>query len=87
MRSAGDVVLLGTSAPCGATVAFPFEFGSHGGLAPGQLVTFMIHPQELGEGAFASVVRPQDLHRFFLERSGRLSRELPEPMEEATCAS
>jgi hypothetical protein len=32
-------------------------------------------------------VRPQDLHRFFLERSGRLSRELPEPREEATCAS
>ena len=87
MRSAGDVVLLGTAAPCGATVAFPFEFGSHGGLAPGQLDTFMIHPQELGEGAFASVVRPQDLHRFFLERSGRLSRELPEPREEATCAS
>ncbi|HEY4769952.1 MAG TPA: alkaline phosphatase family protein [Myxococcales bacterium] len=87
MRSAGDVVLLGTAAPCGATVAFPFEFGSHGGLAPGQLDTFMIHPQELGEGAFASVVRPQDLHRFFLERSGRLSGELPEPREEATCAS
>jgi hypothetical protein len=87
MRSAGDVVLLGTAAPCGGTVAFPFEFGSHGGLAPGQLDTFMIHPQELGEGAFASVVRPQDLHRFFLERSGRLSRELPEPREEATCAS
>ncbi|HXL39175.1 MAG TPA: alkaline phosphatase family protein [Myxococcales bacterium] len=87
MRSAGDVVLLGTAAPCGATVAFPFEFGSHGGLAPGQLDTFMIHPQELGEGAFASVVRPPDLHRFFLERSGRLSRELPEPREEATCAS
>jgi hypothetical protein len=87
MRSAGDVVLLGTAAPCGATVAFPFEFGSHGGLAPGQLDTFMIHPQELGEGAFASVVRPQDLHRFFLERSGRLSRELREPREEATCAS
>jgi len=87
MRNAGDVVLLGTAAPCGETVAFPFEFGSHGGLAPGQLDTFMIHPQELGEGAFASVVRPQDLHRFFLERSGRLSRELPEPREEATCAS
>ena len=87
MRSAGDVVLLGTAAPCGETVAFPFEFGSHGGLAPGELDTFMIHPQELGEGAFASVVRPQDLHRFFLERSGRLSGELPEPREEATCAS
>lgn len=88
MRSAGDVILLGTAAPCGATVAFPFEFGSHGGLAPEQLDTFVIHPQELGEGAFASVVRPQDLHRFFLERSGRLPRQLPQPeSEEATCAS
>jgi hypothetical protein len=88
MRSAGDLILLGTAAPCGDTVAFPFEFGSHGGLAPEQLETFVIHPQELGEGAFASVVRPQDLHRFFLERSGRLPQRLPEPArEEATCAS
>ncbi|MGZ6125032.1 MAG: hypothetical protein ACXWLR_08725, partial [Myxococcales bacterium] len=88
MRSAGDLILLGTAAPCGDTVAFPFEFGSHGGLAPEQLDTFVIHPQELGEGAFASVVRPQDLHRFFLERSGRPPRRLPEPArEEATCAS
>ena len=88
MTSAGDLILLGTAAPCGGTVAFPFEFGSHGGLAPEQLDTFVIHPQELGEGAFASVVRPQDLHRFFLERSGRLPRELPrDAREEATCAS
>ena len=86
MRSAGDAILLGTAAPCGSTVAFPFEFGSHGGLAPEQLDTFMIHPQELGEGAFASVVRPQDLHRFFLERSGRLSREQPREPREASCA-
>jgi len=86
MRSAGDVILLGTAAPCGTTVAYPFEFGSHGGLAPEQLDTFMIHPQELGQGAFASVVRPQDLHRFFLERGG-LSRELPQPARaEASCA-
>jgi len=87
MRSAGDLVLLGTAAPCGATVAFPFEFGSHGGLAPEQLDTFVIHPQELGEGAFASVVRPQDLHRFFLERSGRLRPGLPQARREAPCAS
>ena len=87
MGSAGDVILLGTAAPCGATVAYPFEFGSHGGLAPEQLDTFMIHPQELGEGAFASVVRPQDLHRFFLERSG-LAVEQPRPARnEASCGS
>ncbi len=82
MRSAGDVILLGTAAPAtedavpkGATkpgaIAFPWEFGSHGGLSPDQLDTFMIHPESLGDGAFAGVVRPQDLHRFFLERSGR----------------
>jgi hypothetical protein len=99
MRSAGDVILLGTAAPGldaldgttasgggraaprGASrpvaVAYPFEFGSHGGLAPDQLETFMVHPEELGEGAFASVARPRDLHRFFLERSGRAAREQP----------
>ena len=71
LRSAGDVILLGTAAPGGVTVAFPWEFGSHGGIDPAQLDTFMIHPEELGEDAFAAVVRPQDLHRFFLERSGR----------------
>ena len=88
MRSAGDVILLGTAAPCGETVAYPFEFGSHGGLAPEQLDTFVIHPEELGEGAFASVVRPQDLHRFFLERSGRPFRQLSrDAREEAPCAS
>lgn len=74
MRNAGDVILLGTAAPGGKTIAFPFEFGSHGGLSPDQLETFMVHPQELGEGAFAGVVRPQDLHRLFLERSGRKAR-------------
>ena len=71
MPSAGDVILLGTAAPGGETVAYPWEFGSHGGLSPDQLDTFVVHPQELGEGAFSSVVRPQDLHRFFLERGGR----------------
>ena len=84
MRSAGDVILLGTAAPAGKTIAFPFEFGSHGGLAPEQLDTFMVHPEELGQDAFASVVRPQDLHRFFLERSGRAAREAA---AQATCAS
>ncbi|HUJ25569.1 MAG TPA: alkaline phosphatase family protein [Myxococcales bacterium] len=75
LRSAGDVVLLGAGAPCGATVAYPFEFGSHGGLSPQALDTFMIHPEALGDQAFAGVVRPQDLHRFFIARSGRAARD------------
>jgi len=94
MRSAGDVILLGTAAPAlddvekarGAkAIAFPFEFGSHGGLSPDQLDTFVVHPESLGEGAFASVVRPQDLHRFFLERSGRARQ--PAEDEAESCAS
>jgi hypothetical protein len=81
LRSAGDVVLLGTAAPGGQDVAFPWEFGSHGGLSPDELDTFVVHPEGLGQDAFASVVRPQDLHRFFLERSGRLPREREEPLQ------
>ena len=77
IERAGDVILLGTAAP-GATgpaaaVAFPWEFGSHGGIAPDQLDIFMVHPASLGDEAFADVVRPADLHRYFLERSGRAS--------------
>jgi hypothetical protein len=98
MRSSGDAILLGAAAPALAgakdlpgrnapsAVAFPFEFGSHGGLSPDQLDTFMVHPEELGQGAFASVVRPQDLHRFFLERSGRAG-QLAGREAAASCAS
>jgi Type I phosphodiesterase / nucleotide pyrophosphatase len=72
---AGDVILLGTAAEGAkgkaAAVAFPWEFGSHGGIAPDQLDIFMVHPASLGDEAFADVVRPADLHRYFLERGGR----------------
>jgi len=75
IERAGDAILLGTAAPGAAghaaSVAFPWEFGSHGGIAPDQLDIFMVHPATLADEAFADVVRPSDLHRFFLERSGR----------------
>ena len=71
LRSAGDAILLGTGAASGQAIAFVWEFGSHGGLSPDQLDTFMVHPASLGPDAFASVVRPRDLHAFFWERSGR----------------
>jgi hypothetical protein len=75
IRRSGDVVLLGTAAT-GArghaqAVAFPWEFGSHGGLAADQIDTFMVHPASLGDAAFEEVARPSDLHRFFLSRAGR----------------
>jgi hypothetical protein len=75
VERAGDVVLLGTSAT-GATghaqaVSFPWEFGSHGGLAPDEVETFMLYPSSLPDEAFTGIARPSDLYRFFLARSGR----------------
>jgi len=67
LRSAGDVILIGAGA--GQTVAYPWEFGSHGGLAADELETFVVHPAALGEAPFAHVVRPRDLHAFFRARS------------------
>src|SRR5207253_10042452 len=62
LRSAGDVVLIGAGA--GQTVAYPWEFGSHGGLAADELDTFVVHPAALGDAPFAHVVRSRDLHGF-----------------------
>jgi hypothetical protein len=70
LRSAGDLVLIGTGAD-GQTVAYPWEFGSHGGLAPDELDTFVIHPAQLGDDPFAHVMRPRDLHAFFRRRARR----------------
>jgi type I phosphodiesterase/nucleotide pyrophosphatase len=67
LRSAGDLVLIGAGA--GQTVAYPWEFGSHGGLAWDELETFVVHPAHLGEAPFAHVVRPRELHAFFSARA------------------
>jgi hypothetical protein len=75
LRSSGDAMLIGAAAPGGETVAYPWEFGSHGGLAPDELETFVVHPSSLGPGAFAHVRRPADLHGFFSTRAaGTASR-------------
>jgi hypothetical protein len=74
LRSAGDVVLIGAGA--GQTVSYPWEFGSHGGIAAEEVETFVVHPTELGENAFAHVIRPRELHAFFRSRLRRAgSRE------------
>ena len=75
LRSSGDAMLIGAAAPGGETVAYPWEFGSHGGLAPDELETFVVHPASLGDAAFAHVRRPADLHGFFSARAaGTASR-------------
>ncbi|MFL5392273.1 MAG: alkaline phosphatase family protein [Myxococcales bacterium] len=71
LRSSGDAILIGAAAPGGETVAYPWEFGSHGGLAPDELETFVVHPSSLGASPFAQVRRPTDLHAFFSERAAR----------------
>jgi hypothetical protein len=62
-------VLIGAGAPGGQTIAYPWEFGSHGGLSADEVETFVVHPAALGRAPFAGVVRARDLHTFFWERA------------------
>jgi hypothetical protein len=45
-------------------VAYAWEFGSHGGIAPEELECFVVHPASC-EFPFAKAVRPSELNRFF----------------------
>jgi len=66
----GDLVLYGAFAAAG-DIAFDFEFGSHGGIAPDELDQFVLHPAhialpaELHDGA---LVAAEQFYRFFAER-------------------
>jgi hypothetical protein len=65
-RRSGDLVLYGAFAQAGS-IAFDFEFGSHGGIGPEELDQFVLHPSQVAwplDGA----VRAEDFHRFFRER-------------------
>ena len=63
MPSAGDLVLYGNEA--GRTIAFSWEFGSHGGIAADELDCFAIHPPEV-ELDFSSIRLPEQLHTWFV---------------------
>jgi type I phosphodiesterase/nucleotide pyrophosphatase len=54
-------------------VAYAWEFGSHGGIAPEELDCFVACPRSC-PFRFASVVRPSELYRFF-ERTYRAPAE------------
>jgi hypothetical protein len=67
-KRSGDLVLYGAFAAVG-DVAFDFEFGSHGGVAPDELDLFVVHPSEIDfplEGA----VEAEAFYRFFRGRLG-----------------
>lgn len=61
---AGDLVVLGWRGPERPSVAYAWEFGSHGGIAPEETETFFIHPRRCAF-RFEGVVRPDELYRFF----------------------
>ena len=65
-RRSGDLVLYGAFAE-GGTVAFDFEFGSHGGIAPDELDQFVIHPPEVTL-PFGDEVRAEEFYAFFRSR-------------------
>lgn len=63
----GDLVVLGWRGEARDSVAYAWEFGSHGGVAPEELDCFVAHPPE-ADLDFAQVVRPSELHGWFEER-------------------
>jgi len=64
LPESGDVVVLGWRGEGRDVIAYAWEFGSHGGIAPEELESFVIHPAERTR-SFPHVVRPSDLYRFF----------------------
>jgi hypothetical protein len=79
LPESGDLVVLGWRGEGRDVVAYAWEFGSHGGMAPEELDCFVAHPRSCSF-PFASVVRPSELYRFF-ERTYRAPAEA-EPGEE-----
>lgn len=73
----GDLVLLGWRGEGRDVVAYAWEFGSHGGVAPEELECFVAHPPSCAF-RFADVIRPAELYRFF-ERAYRAPAEAEEP--------
>jgi hypothetical protein len=64
LPEAGDVVVFGWRGPEQPTVAYAWEFGSHGGLDPEEIGSFVLHPPGVAF-PFREVVRPAELHAFF----------------------
>lgn len=67
LPESGDLVVLGWRGPDRDPVAYAWEFGSHGGVAPEELESFVLHPAGCGF-RFDRVRRPAELHRFFERR-------------------
>jgi hypothetical protein len=64
LRESGDIVVQGWRGEGREVVAYAWEFGSHGGVAPEELEAFVAHPAACAF-RFADALRPSELHAFF----------------------
>jgi hypothetical protein len=62
-RRSGDLVLYGAFSEAG-NIAFDFEFGSHGGIAPEELDQFVVHPSSV-DFPLSGAVRAEEFYEFF----------------------
>jgi hypothetical protein len=67
LPESGDLVVQGWRGEGEQPVAYAWEFGSHGGVAPEEIQTFVVHPADVAF-RFEDVIRPSELYRFFTER-------------------
>ncbi len=63
LPDSGDLVVLGWRGEGEDVVAYAWEFGSHGGVAPEEIETFVLHPRRCTFD-FSSVRRPDALYRY-----------------------
>ena len=77
LPDSGDIVVLGWRGEGREAIAYAWEFGSHGGVAPEELETFVMYPAGRTR-SFPRIVRPSDLYRFFEDAYRRADeRERP----------
>jgi hypothetical protein len=87
LRESGDLVVLGWRGPGRDVIAYAWEFGSHGGVAPEELAPFAVHPRDAAF-RFDAIVRPSELHRFLEETYREPLREGPaEPIRDPAAAA
>jgi hypothetical protein len=64
LPASGDLVVGGWRGEGKTPVAYAWEFGSHGGVAPEEIETFFLHPPRCGL-RFSEAIRPDALYRMF----------------------
>jgi hypothetical protein len=78
LPASGDLVVMGWRGDGRRPVAYAWEFGSHGGVAPEEMEIFFLHPPERAL-AFAEQVRPDGYYRLFHDAYRRPARPAARP--------